>query len=148
MPPVKRLSLLALVVVSCLGEKSLLAQFGAPSLNLASPDLAAPADGWFFGNPGVWGRVNPNFWGYPTVSIATDLVVLSRAAPHPQPILYDGSFNPLLDASQLGASSAAGGRFNVTFFGMSGWDFMVEGLFMGDFDRQRTVDSANGVNLI
>ena len=62
--------------------------------------------------------------------------------------MFDGSFNPLLDASQLGASSAAGGRFNFTIFGSSGWDFMFDGLFMGDFNRQRTVDSSNGVNLI
>lgn len=144
----KRLSLLALIVVGCLSDKSLLAQYGTPNLDFSAPDLASPAGGWFFDNPGVWGRVNPNFWGYPTASVATDLVVLSRAAPNSQTILYDGVFNPLLNASQLGASSAAGGRFNLTFFGSSGWDFMIDGLFMGDFDRQRTVNSSNGVNLI
>jgi len=148
MPPVQRLSLAALVVIGCLGGKSLLAKVDAPSFNLAAPDLTAPAGGWFFGNPGVWGRVNPSFWGYPTVSFASDLVVLSRAAPHPQTILLDGAFNPLLNASQLGASSAAGGRFNLTFFGSSGWDFMFDGLFMGDFDQQRTVGTGGGVNLI
>jgi hypothetical protein len=129
---VKRLSLLAWIAICCLGESSLLAQFRDN----------------FLGDPGVWGRVNPGSSGYPTVSFASDLVILSRAAPASQTILYDGSFNPLLDASQLGGSSAAGGRFNLTFFDPSGWDVMFDGLFMDEFDRRRTVDSSGGVNLI
>src|SRR5258708_28247267 len=103
MPTVKRLSLLAWIAVCLLSESPLQAQL---------------LGGWL-GDPGVWGRVNPGFSGYPTVSFASDLMMLSRAAPHAQTILYDGSFNPLLDASQLAASSAAGGRVNLTFFAAS-----------------------------
>jgi hypothetical protein len=129
---VKRLSLLAWIAVCLLSEGPLQAQF---------------LGGWM-GDPGVWGRVNPGYGRYPTVSFANDLVILSRQAPSDQTILYDGLFQPLLDASQLGSDSAAGYRFNLTFFGDSGWDLMFDGLFMSEFSSQRTVDSAGGVNLI
>src|SRR5262245_12603942 len=82
------------------------------------------------------------------ISAAADLVVLSRPAPLNQPILFDGSFNTILDASQLGSTSAAGGRFNVTFFNPNGWDFIIDGLFMDEFDTRRNIDASGGVNLI
>jgi hypothetical protein len=143
---VKRPGLLAFIVV-CLCARLLLGQSDSPSIDPLGSGLVNAADAAVIG-PGVWGRVNPDFWGYPTVSFASDLVVLSRAAPHPQTILYDGTFNPLLDASELGSTSAAGGRFNLTFFGVSGWDIMFDGLFMDDFNTQRRVNPSNGVNLI
>jgi hypothetical protein len=92
--------------------------------------------------------VTPGFWGYPTISVAGDVVVLSRPSPVHQPILFDGNFNPILDAAQLGSTAAAGGRFNVTFFNPNGWDFIIDGLFMDEFDTQRKVDASGGVNLI
>ena len=132
MPTVKRLSLLAWIAVCLFGAGPLQAQW---------------LGGWL-GDPGVWGRINPGYARYPNISFANDLVILSRQAPSGQPILYDGLFQPLLDASQLGSDSAAGYRFNVTFFNESGWDVMFEGLFMSEFSSQRTVDSTGGVNLI
>jgi hypothetical protein len=147
MPTVRRHLALAALVVCSLSSQSAFGQDPVWLSDSAPPALAA-GDAPEFWGPGVWGRVNPNFWGYPSISVASDLVVLSRPAPVHQPILFDGSFNPILDASQLGSTAAAGGRFNVTFFNPNGWDFLIDGLFMGEFDTQRHVDRSGGVNLI
>jgi hypothetical protein len=95
----------------------------------------------------VWGRINPQFYGFPTVSFAADLVVLQRTAPAGQPILFDNLGNTLLDASNFGNPSQAGARLNLTFFDRWGWDFMFDFLFMGEMSSQRTVDTSGGVNL-
>jgi hypothetical protein len=95
----------------------------------------------------VWGRINPHFAGFPTASIATDLVVLGRSAPSSNPILWDALDNPILDASDLGSASAAGARLNLTFFDHWQWDFMFDLLFMGEMVSRQTVDTSGGVNL-
>jgi hypothetical protein len=143
---VKRLSFLA-ILAAFLASGSLLADFppADPTIAESFPPLMSGAP--LLGNPGVWGRVNPGFYGNPTVSFASDVVVLQRQAPHSQEILLDGSLQPLLNASALGTSSQAGGRVNLTFFENNGWDFMFEGLFMGAFQSQQKVDASNGVTL-
>ncbi len=95
----------------------------------------------------VWGRINPQFGGFPTVSIATDVVVLQRSAPASQAILFDALDNPLLDAADLGSPSQAGARINLTFFDHWDWDFMFDMLVMGDMTSRRSVDPSGGVNL-
>jgi len=129
------------------------------SSGLVSVPSAAQADNGFFGYGGgpadsfiqsgsdVWGRINPNFYGFPTVSIATDLVILSRSTPSSNPILWDALDNPILDASDLGSASDAGARLNITFFDHWQWDFMFDFLFMGEMVSRQTVDTSGGVNL-
>ena len=107
----------------------------------------AAESGGFMSGSDVWGRVNPGFYGFPTISIATDVVVLQRSAPAGQTILFDDLFNPLLDASDLGAATEAGFRLNVTFFDHCNWDFMFDMLLMGEMQSRQTVDSSGGVNL-
>ena len=142
----KRISLLAVLAASLISG-SLLAQVSPldPASFETFPSL--PGGPLSLGNPGVWGRVNPGFFGNPTASVSSDVVVLQRQAPHSQAILLDGALQPLLNASALGTSSQAGGRFNLTFFENNGWDFMFEGLFMGVFQSQRKVDTSNGATL-
>jgi hypothetical protein len=97
----------------------------------------------------TWGRINPDFARSPTVSFSADLVVLQRSSPTPLPILWDGNWAaPMLDASDLGTAWSSGGRFNLTFLDECGWDFMLEGLVLGDFTSQRSVDTSGGVNLL
>lgn len=115
-------------------------------------------DGDFFAGPpadrafdlsgaDIWGRVNPAFCGFPTVSMSADLVVLGRSTPSAQTMLLDGGLNPLLDASEFGNPGSAGARLNITFFDQCDWDFMFDMLFMGDASSTRGVDSSNGVTL-
>lgn len=104
-----------------------------------SADLQSGAD--------IWGRVNPNFAGFPTVSISTDVVVLGRSTPVDQTILFDGALNPLLDASDFGQPVDAGARINLTFFDCCDWDFMFDMLFMGEMNSRQQVDASNGVTL-
>lgn len=121
------------------------------------PAMATASDGaWFSSEPAgdvcfsgsdVWGRINPDFCGFPTVSIATDVVVLTRSTPASQTILFDGANNPLLNASDMGAVSDAGFRFNMTFFEHNNWDLMFDMLVMGEMFSRQEVDAANGVNL-
>jgi len=143
--PVKRISLLAAVAI-CLASGSLLAQVAPPIP--ASDDSFSPSDEALYpGSAGSWGRLNPGFAGNPLVSFSADVVVLQRQAPHSQPILFDNGLQPLLNASDLGTSSQAGGKCNFTLMGNNGWDFLFDGLFMGVFQSQRTVDASNGVKL-
>src|SRR5262245_34718757 len=95
----------------------------------------------------VWGRINPNFYGFPTVSGAIDLVVLGRSAPKAQPMLFDNFGNTLFDAANFGNPAQAGARLNLTFFDHWDWDFMFDFLFMGEMSSQKTVDASGGVNL-
>jgi hypothetical protein len=141
---VKRISLLA-VVAACLASGSLLAQDAPP--DPASADSLSWLTGGPFLNAGEWGHINPGFAGNPLVTASADVVVLQRQAPHSQAILFDNGLQPLLNASDLGTSSQAGGKCNFTLMGNNGWDVMFEGLFMGAFQSQRRVDSSNGVTL-
>ena len=86
--------------------------------SLAAVDTARGQDAWFdgpapgtdyFSGADVWGRVNPAFCGFPTFSVATDVVVLGRSTPADQTIVFDGSVNPLLDANDFGTPADAGG---------------------------------------
>jgi len=95
----------------------------------------------------IWGRVNPQFYGFPTVSFAADLVVLQRSTPAAQPILFDNLGNSLLNTADFGNPAQAGARLNLTFFDRWDWDFMLDLLFMGEMTSQRTVDRSGGVNL-
>jgi hypothetical protein len=149
---VNRLPFLALLAVCSLGQSSFAGPPPVLTEDIFIPETAFPSEmpldeGGMHG-PGVWGRINPDFGGCPTFSFAADLVVLQRSAPDSQPILFDGVFNPLLDASDLGTSTRAGGRFNFTFLDPSGWDVMFDMLLMDDFRSNQTVDPSNGVNLI
>lgn len=139
----KWISLLA-VVAACLASGSLLAQ-DSPPAPASSESFPSPS-GWP-GDAGTWGRINPGYVGNPLFSFSADLVVLQRQAPQSQTILLDGALQPLLNASDLGTSSQAGGKVNLTLFGNNGWDAMFDGLFMGVFQSQRKVDPSNGVTL-
>jgi hypothetical protein len=108
---------------------------------------SGPTDTFIQSGSDVWGRINPQFAGFPTASIATDLVILGRSAPSSNPIIYDALDNPILDASDLGSASEAGGRLNITFFDHWQWDFMFDFLFMGEMVSRQTVDTSGGVNL-
>lgn len=142
-----RLPLLALVAACWLCASPVFAQYSAMDVQ---PGLdAPPASGeYFLDDDYNWGRVNPDFAGFPTISFAADVVVLQRSDPDSQTILFDGAFQPLLDASDLGTSTAGGGRFNLTFLDPSGWDFMFDGLFFGDFTSEQSVDNSGSVSLI
>jgi hypothetical protein len=111
-----------------------------------SGDCACGGSGFLSGSD-VWGRVNPAFCGFPTVSFAADLVVLGRSTPADNVLLLDGALNPLLDASDLGTPTDAGTRLNLTFYDQWDWDFMFDMLFMGDMESRRRVDASNGVTL-
>jgi hypothetical protein len=141
---VKRISLLA-VLAAGLASGSLLAQ-DAPPIP-ASVDSFSSLLGGPYLNAGEWGHVNPSFGGNPLVTASADVVVLQRQAPHSQAILFDSGAQPLLNASDLGTSSQAGGKCNFTLMGNNGWDVMFDGLFMGSFQSQRKVDASNGVTL-
>src|SRR5581483_10745809 len=103
---------LALSVLSC--PHAIRAQNFFAASNAAPQTALSGSD--------VWGRVNPQFYGFPTVSFAADLVVLQRSAPSAQPILFDNFGNTLLDASNFGNPSQAGARLNLTFFDRWDWD--------------------------
>jgi hypothetical protein len=152
--------LLAWAVVCALGVPSLWASpppgdYIAPDEPLAGPswepggcDVGGCALGdCDFSGPGIWGRTNPDFAGFPTFSFAADWVVLQRSSPVSQPILFDGVFNPLLNASDLGQSSRSGARLNFTFQDPCGWDVMFDMLLMDDFQSRQTVDPSGGVTL-
>jgi hypothetical protein len=148
-----RLRQLVLIVVCCLTKGMVLAQTAVPIPELTGPQTATSGgefvlDGADYGGVPVWGRVNPDYGRDPTISVAVDLVVLQRDTPAAQPIIFDGAFvTPLLDASDLDLDTRAGARINLTFLDESGWDFMFDMLFHGDFEAQPTVDSSGGVTL-
>jgi hypothetical protein len=91
--------------------------------------------------------VNPAFCGFPTFSVSTDVVILGRSTPVAQAIVFDGSINPLLDATSFGTPTDAGARINLTFYDQSGWDFMLDMLFMGQMESRQRFDTSNGVTL-
>jgi hypothetical protein len=133
-------------VAICLLQGSVLASADEP---IADTYFAPPSADAAFDLSGadVWGRVNPAFCGFPTVSFAADLVVLGRSTPSGGTMLLDGALNPILDASDFGNPSSAGARLNLTFFDQCDWDFMFDALFMADAEEQREVDNSNGVTL-
>jgi hypothetical protein len=125
-------------------------------VSLAKVHTARGQDGWYdgpalgadyFSGADVWGRVNPAFCGFPTFSVATDVVVLGRSTPADQTIVFDGSVNPLLDANDFGTPDDAGARINLTFFDHWNWDFMLDMLFMGEMVSRQRFDASGGVNL-
>jgi hypothetical protein len=129
---------------------SLSAAFSRAGEPVAADYFGPPAPDAAFALSGadVWGRVNPAFCGFPTVSFSTDVVVLGRSTPSAQTILLDGAaVNPLLDASDFGNPSSAGARLNLTFYDQCDWDFMFDMLFMSDPRVDREVDNSNGVTL-
>jgi Putative beta barrel porin-7 (BBP7) len=157
---VNRLPRWSFLAACWLGELLLAGSLWGFTGDLLTPDdaLAAPSaaesttempfdDGSLWG-PGIWGRTNPDFAGFPTFSFAADLVVLQRSAPDAQTILFDGSFNPLLNATDLDASTRAGGKFNFMFQDPNGWDVYFEMLLMDDFRSRQSVDTSGGVTLI
>ena len=134
-----------------------LATSGLPAGLVLTPFAATASDGFFAGGEqagpllmsgsDVWGRVNPDFRGFPTLSVATDVVILTRSAPANQPILFDNLGNTLLDASDLGGPTEAGFRLNLTFFDQCCWDFMFDMLVMGDMFSRQSVDAPGGATL-
>ena len=139
--------LLILALVACWLSLSLLSGSSTSRADdfLAGSDAAAePA---ILSGSEIWGHVNPEFSGFPTVSLAADLVVLQRSAPAAQSILFDDLSNPLLDASDFGSPTRAGARLNLTFFDDCDWHYMIDLFVLGEMSSQRMVDTSGGVDL-
>src|SRR5262245_63142086 len=84
--------------------------------NVIGQDVFAGGDAAVLNGSDVWARINPEFYGFPTVSFAADLVVLGRNTPRAQPLLFDNLGNTLLGAGDFGNPTQAGARLNMTFF--------------------------------
>jgi hypothetical protein len=114
---------------------------------LSAQDIIGGPDAYWLSGSEIWGRVNPEFSGFPTFAVSTDVVILGRSTPAAQTIVFDGSDNPLLDATSFGNPTDAGARINLTFFDQCDWDFMLDMLFMGEMHARQRFDNSNGVNL-